>query len=372
MKTGDEQFLDRLRNEITRTLTLFNEKNISPDSFCVMPFANITLEPTGEVGICRHKGTEFTFGNLREKTIDEIWQSEAMQSWRREMVEGKPQTCARELVEQRCNLCPELNKLLPHADIANVVSPKILRLTANFNGKCNLQCPMCDVWQLPNGFYNEENFWIPGRRRFFKDIREIDMLSGEPFIQKETFRLIDEVTAVNPDCLWSITTNMHWKLSDSIKASLDKIRMKNLIVSIDSLVPESYAKIRHPGKLDFVMSNLERMLEYQTSRVERNLSPLNIRLNCVTQKENWRELKTIIRFCLEREIVPFMTFLYEPSQFSLLTLSAEERMNILDFYLEEMNRDELQLIQRVAKPLIRSLPKIDYTYYMQEMQTRLQ
>jgi radical SAM protein with 4Fe4S-binding SPASM domain len=371
MNTSNLSYLSETKKKVTQTLSLFEGMNLDKSKFCVMPFVNIILEPNGEIGLCRHKGTEFTFGNIKDHTIDEIWSSPKVQAWRESHLNGKPSICKTELVDCRCNLCPELNTLLPEAELTNTKNPKILRLTANLNGKCNLQCQMCHVWKLPNGFYTEENFWAPARERFFKDILEVDMLSGEPFIQQDTYRLIDEVSSVNPDCKWTFTSNLHWKLTDELKNRLDKIEIKNLIVSIDSLTNEIYAKIRYPGNLDFVLQNLDAMLVYQDERIHKGKSNLNIRINYLVQKDNWREVKEMIQFCFQKKVTPFITFLYEPEEFCLLNLDAKEKIKILEFYFETLSREEILLVQRVVKPLIRSLDRFDYAFFMNVLHERV-
>jgi radical SAM protein with 4Fe4S-binding SPASM domain len=364
MKDSKQTYLEETKSKVFETLSTFEDMNLDKNKFCVMPFVNIILEPTGDVGICRHKGTEFTFGNIRNQTIDEIWSSPKVQAWRKGHLDGNAQVCKTELVDRKCNLCPELNTLLADAEITNIKNPKILRLTANLNGKCNLQCQMCHVWKLPNGFYTEENFWIPARERFFKDILEVDMLSGEPFIQSDTYRLIDEVVSVNPECQWTFTTNLHWKLTEEIKQNLDKIIIKNIITSIDSLDEVTYKKIRYPGKLSFVLSNLDSMIEYQSERVLKQLSKLNIRVHFLIQKDNWMEVKEMIAFCFEKKVTPFISFLYEPESFCLLDFSQDERIKMLNYYFDNLNKEELLLIQRILKPLIRSLDKLEYAQYL--------
>lgn len=359
--------IDQLKNQSAGVEEEFNKRHLKKSSFCVMPFVNLILEPDGNVGICRHKGSQFTFGNIRHQSIDDIWSSSAIQKWREEFLSGNVEVCQKEVIDMKCNQCPELNKLLPHAELENTKNPKILRLTANLNGKCNLQCQMCDVWQQPSGFYNEENFWKPARERFFKDIREVDLLSGEPFIQADTYKLIDEISAVNPECEWTFTTNLHWKLTDKIKEKLDSIKIKNIILSIDSLEKEAYAKIRKLGDLDFVLNNVEELLKYQEERVTKGLGPLNIRLNCVIQKDNWKEVSSIIKFCTERRIIPFVTFVYNPQELSLLTLNHAERIKILNYYFDNLSQIELIFAQRVIRPLVRSLEKIDYIHFLDKM-----
>lgn len=352
------------RDSVQKTEELFDSLGYKKNNFCVMPFVNLILEPNGSVGLCRHKGTEFSMGNINEQSIDEIWNGEKVREWRREFLDKGPKICSTEIRDQQCNLCPQLNLMLPKANIEEVVSSPPLRLTANLNGQCNLECQMCIVWQLPNGLYNEENFWKPGREGLFVNLEEIDMLSGEPLIQADTYKLIDEVSSVNPDCLWSITTNAHWNLNKKITDALDKIKIKNLIISIDSLDEEIYPIIRKKGNLKQVLKTVESLLDYEKNRVTRGLSDLSMNLNFLVQHENWHEVKTIIDYCLERNIHPFVTMCYEPLAHSPLSLALEKRKEILDYYIENLTWDYLTLVRRITVPLLDSLPAHDKAFYL--------
>ncbi len=358
---GHNNLLKERELEVENTVTTFLENGLDPNSFCIMPFVNIILEPNGSIGLCRHKGTKFSFGNLSKNSLKEIWESEKVQEWRKEFKEGRPTICETEIADRKCNLCPQLNKLLPYAEIANIKDPKIIRLTANLNGFCNLECKMCDVWQMPNGYYTDENFWIPAREIFFPYLKEIDLLSGEPFLQKDTFRLIDEVSSLNPTCYWTFTTNAHWRLSSSIKNSLDKINIKNIIVSIDSFQENTYSEIRKKGNLKIVLLNIAELLEYEKERINKNKTDLKIHINFLFQIDNRYELKDLFKFCKEHpSIVPFATFLYEPIKNSTLGLDEEERIRIINFYIENLTKDELMLSMRIIRPLIKSLSKFEY------------
>jgi radical SAM protein with 4Fe4S-binding SPASM domain len=359
-----QHFLDSTKQDVQNSISMFKERNLNENSFCVMPFVNVILEPDGNIGVCRHKGHNFTFGNIRHQTIEEILSSPKVVEWRKEHITGSTTICETELVDRKCNLCPHLNKLLPFAEIQNITNPKILRLTANLNGQCNLRCQMCTIWQEPNGFYNEENFWSHARKKLFREIKEIDFLSGEPFIQDDTYKFINEISPINPTCQWSFTTNLHWKLTDQIKEELDKISIKYLLISIDSLEEKTYHKIRYPGNLNFVLDNIDKIVEYEKSRIERKLSHLNMRINFLIQKDNWKEIKMAINFCLEKKLPPFVSFLYGPQNLSLLDLDYKERTEILDFYFSTLSRQEILFSLRVIKPLIKSLNNIDYAHYL--------
>jgi radical SAM protein with 4Fe4S-binding SPASM domain len=344
-----------------------SKQDIDFEKFCVVPFTTIILEPNGDVGVCRQKGTEFIFGNIKDNTLEEIWNGEKLTSWRKEFISGEIDTCTKEMKHMRCHQCKENNQMLDALNFDNLLESKIIKLTANFNGQCNLQCQMCHIWKMPNGLYDEVNFWEYAKESLFKTIHEIDMLSGEPLIQKDTFRLINEVSDVNPECKWTITTNAHWKLNDHIQSHLDKIVLKNLIVSIDSLDKETYYKIRYPGKIDLVLQNLEELIRYKNERQSNGLQPFNIHWNFLAQKDNWREIPEVLKYTQDRGILPFVTFLYEPEEYSLLTLPPHEQKEIITYLIENTLHKDLPQIRRVILPLIESQSIADKKTYLMAM-----
>jgi cyclic pyranopterin phosphate synthase len=331
-----------------------------------MPFVNLILEPNGEVGFCRQKGTEFTFGNIQENSIWEIWNGERVRAWRREFLEGNIHTCSQEIKHRACNLCPHLNEMRPYASVKEFQPNKILRLTANLNGRCNLQCPMCDVWKLPNGFYNEDNFWKPARKEIFPFLKEVDLLSGEPFIQADTYKLMREISTLNTEVKWSITTNAHWRFSDFIVNHLDLIQIKHIIFSVDSLIPEVYSKVRSPGNSEIPLQCIQDFKKYNQSRLARGLGSINFKLNFVVQGDNWQEVGKVIDFCLENSIGPFLTFLYAPESLSLLNESVQKREEILSFFLGSENLKNKQYLGRVIAPLLDSLSQFSRAFALMQ------
>lgn len=352
---SDQLFKERFRLA-QEVIGHFREKKLPVDDFCLVPFTTIILEPNGSVGICRHKGTKFSMGNIKDESILDIWNGENVRRWRREFLQGEAQICRQEIDHRHCNLCPQNNKLLDDVDFSEYQTRPILKLTANFNGFCNLQCQMCDVWKLPNGLYNEMNFWGPAEKEIFPHLKEIDMLSGEPFLQTDTYRLIDAVSNVNKDCLWTITTNAHWKLNKRIKSYLDKIKLKVLVISIDSLIPEVYHEIRYPGQLSVVLENLDRILEYNKEREERGLGSFDISVNFLIMKNNWKEAESAVDFFSSKGIHPLITYCYEPIEYSLSSLNESQKMEILNFYLESIKEwNKFAMILKVIRPIVDEL-----------------
>lgn len=345
---------------------ILNIRKNLPKDFCPIPFTTIILEPDGKVGICRNKGNNFPVGQLSFNNINEIWDirnNEKAKKWREEFLSGKAEICKEEVRKRKCNLNLYFNDLLPYAQLENHLTNKVLRLTANFNGKCNMQCPSCIIWTLPNGNYTDENFWIPARESLFPFLKEIDMLSGEPFIQADTYKLMEIISEVNPTCRFSITTNMNWNLSDKVKNILDKVEFKTISISIDSFIPEVYHKLRFPGILHQVLNNLEKLIAYRKERAEQSRG-FNLCLNFLVQKDNYHELLSAWRFSQKYEMEFYSMFLYSPSELSLLTFDKEKRREILDQYIEEFEEEHFVKFYNILMPLAESLDPIDKVTYL--------
>lgn len=341
-----------------------------PANFCHVPFTALILEPDGRVGSCRMKGTEFTVGNLNENTLEEIWNGPFLREWRREFLSGNVSKCKSEVRYKGCNTCPEYNALLPSIEPVEVQSKQPLRIALNLNGKCNLECRMCHIWKEPNGLY-EKNGWWDQVAGWVKSVKEIELLSGEPFIQKDTYKLIDSISEQNPECLWTITTNANWKFNDKVRDTLDKIKFKHLTVSIDSLDHETYPKIRKNGDLSLLLETVDKLLEYDRSRIARGLGSLNIHVCFLVQKDNWQELARFHEYGKDKGVEHFLIFLFEPFDYSLLALPEAEREAILSFCTETLSREHLNLSRKVFLPLLDSLPPLAKAQHLLEFQKRL-
>ena len=84
-------------------LSKFDELSL-PRHFCVVPFTNLILNPSGKVSVCRQKGTDHYIGDLTTSTIEEIWNSEYLKSWRKEFLDGNPNICKKEIENDQCHL----------------------------------------------------------------------------------------------------------------------------------------------------------------------------------------------------------------------------------------------------------------------------
>ena len=212
------------------------------NKICPTPFNTLIFNPNGDVGACRQLTNHHVVGNIFKQSIEEIWNGEKMKSWRREFLEGKIETCKECMEYRNCHRSGENNLLFDQTAFQEFQEKPILRMSPDFNGKCNLTCNMCDIWTLPNGLYDDHKLWHMFEEKIFPHLKVMEPLGGEPFVQPDTYRLIRIMEKINPECKWSFTTNAHWRLNKSITNHLDMIQDLDIRVSLDGMTAETFKK----------------------------------------------------------------------------------------------------------------------------------
>ncbi len=340
------------------------EREGFPEHFCPVPFTTLILNPTGIVGSCREKGCQHEIGNIKTQTIDEIWNGEKIKAWRREFLTGNIKTCKQDMKHKSCHKLQSNNELLKFVEMSEIQKVPIRRLSPDFNSQCNLKCVFCHIWKGPNGLYDEiENFWENAEVNLFPHLTHMDPLAGEPFIQKDLYKTIDIMAVVNPNCEWKFTTNAHWNFTPYIKGKLDKIKISCISVSLDSIRPEGYRKIRN-GRLEKVLETINDLIEYSKERQKKG-RPIDLILNSTISRDNWEEIPEILEFSISKNIKPFIQYVYEPFEHSLSTLDEKKRRNILKHYLSTFSAQEIMFGHRVIKALIDTFPKMEQEKYIQ-------
>jgi cyclic pyranopterin phosphate synthase len=301
-------------------------------TFCSIPFLQLQLNPLGNVSACCFSG-EHKVGNIKENTLKEIWNSPEMQKWREEFISGDIKICKGPMKNFECHkMYTHLNEF---AELKTVQDKLPRRLDLRLNGKCNLECIMCDVWKQPNGLYENCDLWTDGPEKIFPYLLEVDMLGGEPFIQKDTFRFIDAVTAVNKTCRWGFITNCSYNFNAKLEESLDKVELRHIHLSIDGMTKDVYEKIRINGTFEKTFATIEDYVKYRNRRKKQGRGFVIFGSLCV-QKDNWHEIGKFLEFCKARDINPLLQSVIGRSHLSLNHLSIEEYdhiLKIIDSYL---------------------------------------
>ncbi len=321
------------------------------NKFCYYPFQQLLLQPTGNVSPCCYN-QDIVLGNVRDQSLEAIWNGPRLGALRREFLRGQPVSCAKQMDHIGCHRYSE-REYLPVTELAEVMAVGPRRLDVRLNGRCNLKCIMCEVWTQPNGIYDDQNFWNWGREKIFPWLREIDVLGGEPFIQADTYRLIAEISSVNPECDWAFTTNGHFNFK-AVERFLDRVPIRWIQLSLDSVRSDTFAKIRVGGNLERAMATLSHLQEYQEVRTGRGQS-FRLTVSMCVQRANWDEIDLFLNFCAGQNVTPILQFAFIPEETSLLTLPIKERELIVNSLAPLKLKWPEEILQPILSPLLASV-----------------
>ena len=276
---------------------------MSKKPICNAPFSQILLSPTGRTHpCCYHFGADLgsATGDLQS-----VWNGPRIKNLRQEFLSGKPKTCKSRINNLACykdfeHLSPDIAY-----DIHQDNPPK--RLDLRLNGMCNLRCVMCDVWEQPNGLHDHGFIWKEGASHIFPYLKEVDILGGEPFIQKDTFRLIDEIHGCNKDCWFSFITNAQFLNSIRVEKILQRIKVKRIQISMDAASEATFKVIRRGGDWQRFHSNLKMLAGINSKTI----------VSFCALKQNWREIPAFFQFCQDRCYTGLLQMaFYDPSHIS--------------------------------------------------------
>ncbi len=322
-----------------------------PKNFCPVPFSNLICHADGEVSVCRLLEKDVSVGNINENTIEEIWNSDKAKKWRREFLSGDIKICQKNIKHSGCN--KQNDHFLKNLELSEIQSKPMKSFTANLNGECNLTCPMCKVWKMPNGLYNGKNldYLID---EVFPGLEIIDFYSGEPLIQEDTFKFMEALPKVNPDCLWHFTTNAQWKLTQEMKDRFNKIKIEVVNVSLDSFEENTYARIRRKGKIQDAEKTIREMIHFFNSEYKfRNELKNIVEISITIQKENAWEVPSFVKKAESLGCRPLVQVLHAPTGLSIFRWTNDEKVKLLDHYLKNLSRrglhESFELISHILE-----------------------
>jgi molybdenum cofactor biosynthesis enzyme MoaA len=206
--------------------------------------------------------------------------------------------------------------------------PTMLEL--ELSNLCNLECIMCSG-QLSSRIrkYREHKPPIvsPYDETFVEQVvevlphlHEIRFNGGEPLLQPIVRQITEHIADLRPDLKVTIATN-GTVLNHHVRDLLSRCNV-HVNVSIDSLVPDRYARIRINADLDEVLGNFEVYREYCQDG-DRNL--------CVMvnpMRVNWDEMANYVRWCNERDVHLWFNTIRYPEHLALHNLPASELEHI--------------------------------------------
>jgi MoaA/NifB/PqqE/SkfB family radical SAM enzyme len=319
-------------------------------TFCPLPWIHLATRPNGDVRVCctanasgagktddKEVGLVKQDGinmNLRDHTIEEVWNSEQMRNTRLQMLNDEiPSSCRKCFEEEEKGIKSKRNwetevwneridvqEIVDQTQEDGTLPVNIPYFDLRLGNLCNLKCIMCSPhdsskwvkdWKLQYPKYElidlkQDQGWDPSfdyvwyKKSSFLDsvknqaphIKELYFAGGEPLLIPEHYAIlqfmIDEGYA--KDCILRYNSNAT-DISQRLLDMWEYFKEVKFNFSIDS-VGEKNDYIRHPSKWDSIVSNMH-LLDNTSDHITVNLA-------CAVQLLNVHSLAELAQWKLDQ------------------------------------------------------------------------
>ncbi len=333
---------------------------------CYAPFNTLRFNEDGKVTACC-LNTDDVLGNLFEDSISDIINGKVRKNFQKQVKKCR--------LPEGCSFCINDLKNSNFNDIATKWYPPVkkkgnLPIVLEFKTslKCNLKCIMCsnsyrvesdkkqELFQYDQTFRQEIKKLIP-------DLHYTTFNGGEPLVIDLYYDIWEDIIELNPKCLITIHTSL-CVMPERFKNIFKRGNIK-IVVSIDSLIPEVYEKIRVNAKFSKVMDNFNFIIQNSNSEIGLNLCPMN---------NNWKEIPDFIKFCNEKKATFNFSVVYFPFTHSLFNTDNDTFLSRLEWLENEykklpngLNNPKFEaFILRLKDFQSKVLNNQDYLYSKQE------
>lgn len=241
---------------------------INKETFCSLPFSSVFLGADGGIKPCCSSGA--ILGDINKTPIDQIIYGPIATEIRQSIVNGQwHESCGQckklEANNTRTERTGVLHEMPEFADVTENTF-RFNRLDARWSNTCNLACTYCyeyfsSQWAAIKGikinsnkdFAEEAIFKLISDRTTTEPMRNINLLGGEPLLQKQNLRLVDTL----PDSNYYILTNLSVDIpNNAIVKKLLAAKSVNWGISFET-VGDKFEYVRRNAKWDRLVSNLK-------------------------------------------------------------------------------------------------------------------
>lgn len=213
---------------------------------------------------------ENTLGNLRERSLTDILNSEAAREVRQGFLDGViPLRCKSACGFRTGDIINDLTKS-ERLDI--FVKQELDHITLHAadirsSNLCTLDCVYCGpIWSSTIAKRDNHYRLIPtaeNQRQYqqyidnidLSNIRRLFLAGGEPMLMKEYITLLSNVLLENPKCAITVNTGLS-VINTPVFALLKQLENVTWVVSVDTTNPDKFAYIRHGNTWDNFVNNL--------------------------------------------------------------------------------------------------------------------
>ncbi|MBI5539229.1 MAG: SPASM domain-containing protein [Bacteroidia bacterium] len=290
---------------------------------CNLPNLNMYISQDGTVKVCCYNH-HFEIGNLNNNTLLEIWNSYSRKDFAKSLHKNtNEKSCS------NCSIKQQVKKdsFFTNKSFKNAKFPKSIELELSNN--CNLECVMCsslfsDKIAHKLNLQQKETFnfqyIIQQLSPFISHLSEVKFYGGEPFLIEKYYEIWEYILEQNSDCKIYLQTN-GTILNNRIKTLLNKGKF-NIGVSIESINPVNYAKIRVNATLEKVLTNINYFYEY--SKQKKTYFGISV----CPLRHNWQDIPALIEYFNKLKISVSFHNVVQPFYASIWNLKKEELLKI--------------------------------------------
>jgi MoaA/NifB/PqqE/SkfB family radical SAM enzyme len=276
---------------------------------CPNPFLSLEIHADGNVSVCctgRLKNGYKYVGNILINTLDEIWNGQKIQDFRKIVYDGQ--------YERICeSFCPQLVALkegktppwyahLCETGVRKEIEEGRIVLDSSYkaisvasDGSCNLFCIMCRSARKAQSSELEKKVNTVLYDQLLKNIHKISFLEltgdGDPFFNQETVKFLDLLSERDVGHLVIRFITNAQLLNERRWERVKKIKTKafRVSVSIDAATKQTYESIRRGGDWDTLIRNMEMLSK------ERQSGALSyFQVSFVVMKRNIHEMTSFV------------------------------------------------------------------------------
>ncbi len=258
------------------------------DKFCHMPFTHLATGFKGDAfACCCPAWVPYPTGNVLEaESADAVWNSDGAAEIRRSILDGDFRYCSRTLCSYIAGqklprkediTDPTLRGYIDRRSVVLDDVPQMVQL--NHDPTCNLACPSCRTEIIAANAEEQDLYAKAAERVILPLLKRVNGQSyisggGEAFASKHYRSILYLITN------GLLLTPQRWSEFPHLPEMIDI-----LSVSIDAARPDTFERLRRPGKWPALMTNLEFMAGLRRAGKIRHFQ-----INFVVQEENYREI----------------------------------------------------------------------------------
>jgi len=269
---------------------------MNKDTFCILPFVHLYSNTQGIVSPCCISEKFDSKTNLKNSSIDEVYNTPQFKKLRKDLLEGKrPSVCNRcwklesKGISSFRNHWNEKFGYEYEMEDDGYVKPNFKYIDIRFSNLCNFKCIMCmyeyssSHWTrdlekkgIPKVIKIKDNI-VSELSPYISNLQQIYFAGGEPLIMEEHYEMLNLLHNTNRNVSIEYTTNLSLIKEDfiSLVKKWKDFKSVNIQVSLDGLY-EKGERIRVGMKTDVVLENIKMLQTHNINYTISKCKKLNL------------------------------------------------------------------------------------------------